>query len=386
MNPKIAYIAGQFPLRSETFVYREVRELRRRGWDVTCVTLRPSTDIPDHAADLTRELLTVYGEHKLGGMSWISVRDAILTGESTAIAERLKLVYQSRAAGALAKRLKALGIQHIHCHFAHAPATIGMYAAMQLGIPFSFTGHANDLFQRRVLLKRKLQRAKFVSCISHEHRKLYNSIHARPDASYPIIRCGVDVDAFSSVSRSTQDSAPTILTVCRLVEKKGVDTLLRAFSQLGTSNAQLLIAGDGPQRGELEKIAADAKSEHVHFLGAVSNDRVRELLQSSHIFALPCRVDRNGDKDGIPVVLMEAMACGLPVIAGDLPAIRELVIDHKTGLLVDGLRVEPTTNALRALLDDVNLQSQLGRQGRARVLEEFSLNENVTRLERAIQN
>ncbi len=385
MPPKIAYIAGQFPLRSETFVYREVRELRRRGWDVTCVSLRASHDLPDHAADLTRDLITVYANNKLGGMGGIAVRDAILPGEPTPIDARLKLVYQSRAASSLATKLRPLGIQHIHCHFAHAPTTIGMYTAIRLGIPFSFTGHANDLFQRRVLLKRKLERAKFVSCISEEHRKLYNGIHARSDVDYPIIRCGVDVSSFNVVAHPP-NPRPLILTVCRLVEKKGVDTLIRAFAALGETNAQLLIAGDGPQKQELEALAQrSGVASQVQFLGSVANERVRELLQASDVFALPCRVDRNGDKDGIPVVLMEAMACGLPVIAGDLPAIRELVLDRKAGLLVDGLSVDPTTQALRALLTDPSFQAELGRQGRSRVLDEFSLDENVTRLERAIQ-
>ncbi len=384
-NNKIAYIAGQFPLRSETFVYREVRELRRRGWDVTCVTLRASNDPPEHSADLSRDLIVVYTPGQLGGLALQSIKDAFMPGESTAIADRLKLIHQSRAASALASRLQTLGIQHIHTHFAHAPTTIGMYAAMKMQIPFSFTGHANDLFQRRVLLKRKLQRAKFVSCISEEHRKLYNSIHRRSDTDYPVIRCGVDVESFTHLTETAKRHPRTILTVCRLVEKKGVDTLIRAFSQLQNADIQLVIAGDGPQRHQLEKIVSETRAtDRVKFLGAVSNDHVRELLQASDIFALPCRVDQNGDKDGIPVVLMEAMACGLPVVTGDLPAIRELVLGQQTGLLVDGQRVEETTAALQNLLNNPALANQLGQAGRSRVMDEFSLTQNVTRLENAI--
>lgn len=385
MKPKLAYIAGQFPLRSETFVYREVRALRQRGWEVTCVSLRPTADAPEASDDLTDDLITVYHpQTRSAGWGTPGIKDAVFAGETTPLRDRLKLIYQARVALGLSTHLRQRGITHIHAHFAHAPATIAMYAARTMNIPFSFTGHANDLFQRRALLKRKLQRAKFVSCISEQHRQLYNSIFPRPDADYPIIRCGVDIASFNLQPR-TPNAISKILTVCRLVEKKGVDTLIRAFAQLDTP-AELLIAGDGPQRAELEAIAAQTpKAGQVHFLGSVSNERVRELLQSCDIFALPCRVDRNGDKDGIPVVLIEAMACGLPVVAGDLPAIRELVVDNQTGLLVDATSIEPTLHALHKLLSNPDLASRLSCHGRDRVASEFALSENVARLEHAFQ-
>lgn len=416
--PTIAYIAGQFPLRSETFVYREVRELRRRGWNVVCVTLHAPTDVPEDADDLVKDRITVYDAllpRLLRGRKWnpwhalfnrsiesVAWGDALVPLEPTSWKSRLKLLPQQSAAAALVPRLRARGVTHIHCHFAHAPTTIGMYAAMEMGIPFSFTGHANDLFQRRALLKRKLRRASFVACISEEHRKLYCSIEPKRDVKYPIIRCGVDTDAFSAemvdpIAKAAAEDAdaflktPTtaplkILIVCRLVEKKGVDTLIRALAPLRQRRDwRLIVAGDGPQRAGLEALAAAGNiAERVTFLGPVANDRVRKLLRETDLFALPCRVDRNGDKDGIPVVLMEAMASGVPVISGDLPAIRELVIDGETGVLVDGAKAEDTTFAIQRLLDDAALRSRLGIRGRARVLDEFSLAKNVDRLEAAL--
>lgn len=382
----IAYIAGQFPLRSETFVYREVRELRKKGWNVVCVSLHPSTDPPDRCDDLTTDLITVYAPAgRIRGLAVAGLADALSPGEPTRLTDRLKLAYQARAAASLARQLARRNIQHIHCHFAHAPTTVGMYAAKYLHVPFSFTGHANDLFQRRILLKRKLQRAKFVSCISNEHRKLYQSIFFRPDQAYPIIRCGVDVESFTTPPTVDSTRRPQILTVCRLVEKKGVDTLIRAFDQLSDFDAQLLIAGDGPQRNELEQLANQCrKKQNIHFLGAVSNEQVRQLLQSSTLFALPCRVDRHGDKDGIPVVLMEAMACGLPVVAGDLPAIRELVLHQQTGLLVDATTPLPAAEAIRSLLTHPDIARSIGQAARNHVIHEFSLQTNIQRLEQAL--
>jgi colanic acid/amylovoran biosynthesis glycosyltransferase len=398
--PTIAYISAQFPLRSETFVYREVRELRRRGWGVVCVTLNPPVDIPEGAEDLIDKRITVYrdkwfldndanieyaGRFKHSLVTQCrAFKDMILPGECTGLSTRAKFGAQWRGGLLLAAELRRRNVSHIHCHFAHAPASVGMYAAMQLNIPFSFTGHANDLFQRRALLKRKLQRAQFVSCISLEHRALYNTIYPRPDNEYPVIRCGVDIKQFTTANR-VKSHAPQVLTVCRLVEKKGVDTLVHAFNQFNHPTAELLIAGDGPQRNALEAMVDSGLRGRVRFLGAISNDRVRELIQSCDVFALPCRVDRNGDKDGIPVVLIEAMACGVPVIAGDLPAIRELVINHHTGLLVNATHAEPTRDALHELFNNTETARALGAAGQTHVADEFSLQNNVDRLEAALR-
>jgi glycosyltransferase involved in cell wall biosynthesis len=398
----IAYVSSQFPLRSETFVYREVRGLRSRGRDVVAVTLYPPTDPPPAADDLVRGRLMVYGFAKVATLHAASReavshplrslrtmltawKDVLLPREPMTVKARLKLPVQATAALGLAHRLRARGVRHVHAHFAHAPATVAMYAARQLGVPFSFTGHANDLFQRRTLLKRKLRRAAFVGCISQWHRGFYRSICRRDDEDYPVIRCGVDVDAFAPADREHDPSKPlAVLTVCRLVEKKGVDTLLRALHAFDPAGERwrLTIAGDGPQRSRLETLASELQvGSAVRFLGAVDNDAVRDLLGGSDVFALPCRVDSAGDKDGIPVVLMEAMACGVPVIAGDLEAIRELIEHEKSGLLVDGSRVEPTRDAIARLADAELLRRALAHAGRVRVREEFSLQTTLDRLD-----
>ena len=398
----IAYIAGQFPLRSETFVYREVRELRRRGWTVVAGALNPSPDANDpNFKDLSDGAFVVYdrgwigrslGElfsHPLSSLSTLctALADALAPGEAMKARDRLKLPAQAFAALGLAKQLRDSGVERIHCHFAHAATTVGMYAAKALGVPFSFTGHANDLFQRRALLARKLKRADFVSCISQWHRELYHSIVPR-DSGYEVVRCGVDISTFEPTSAKRDADDFRVLTVSRLVEKKGTDTLIRALAQYGqqTGNAwQLVVAGDGPEQKNLLRLANDlACSSSVQFLGAVDNARVSELLAEAQVFALPCRRDPNGDADGIPVVLMEAMACGVPVISGDLPAIRELVEHNVNGILVDGHDVAACTDALQTLAADENRRRTFGEAGRNRVVNEFSLAKNVDRLEKLL--
>ena len=169
----------------------------------------------------------------------------------------------------------------------------------------------------------------------------------------------------------------------RLVEKKGFGVLVRAIAALRDQGVELQcrIVGEGPQREELERlIEACDISDRVELLGARSNDEVRELMGRSSLFVLACQPDSSGDRDGIPVVLMEAMASGLCAVAGDLPAIRELVIDGETGVMVAPGDVDELVDVLASLASDTGRAKRLGARGRARVSEEFSREVNVMRL------
>lgn len=389
--PTVAYIAGQFPLRSETFVYREVRELRKRGWTVHTFGLKPVTEeTPAELRDLRESTSIVYDDGSPYGKAlahpFASLRallDAFRTTEPATMKSRLKLIVQSAVAAEFAKQLKSLGVQHVHAHFAHAPTSIAMYAARSAGLPFSFTGHANDLFQRRQLLRKKLARARFVSCISRWHRDLYQKLTPREEENYPIIRCGIDTEIFAPVQKRPTD-VPQLLTVCRLVEKKGVDALIRAMARLRQNQlvTQLKIVGDGPLRPKLESMTREfALTEHVQFVGAQDSEFVRKAMTEADMLVLPCRVDSSGDRDGIPVVLMEAMACGLPVVSGDLPAIRELVVDRKTGLRVDANNIDDIATAIATLCRDQQMSKSLGYAARELVMCEFSLSKAVSMLE-----
>ena len=399
-------MSAVFPLRSETFVYREVRALRAAGWDVRTFSLNepPERGVAEFA-DLETGTLCVYGPGagatlwaalaemvthpvRAAGTLVTAVGDAINPGEPLSARGRLKLVGQAVAALGVARRLRAGGVRHLHCHFAHAPASVGMYAARQAGVPFSFTGHANDLFQRRALLRRKLERAAFVACISEWHRAFYRDACPEGMSRYHVVRCGVDVAAWTPKADAGREIPPNdplrVLTVCRLVEKKGIDTLVRALAAFGKSTGRawrLTVGGDGPERARLEALAGELGcAASVEWLGAVGNDAVRQLLGRADLFALPCREDRNGDRDGIPVALIEAMACGVPVVSGDLPAIRELIRPDDTGVLVDPSSPEPLAAEVGRLADDPARRARLARAARAWVEAEFSLAANVDRL------
>jgi colanic acid/amylovoran biosynthesis glycosyltransferase len=402
--PPIAYLAAKFPYPSETFVYREVRELRRRGWKITTVSLNDPPPPRTGYEDLYESTIVLYGPglgstlsnaaaetllHPLHSLKTLlmSICDAISPGEPAGFTTRIKFPIQAIAALGLARRLRKSGVKWIHCHFAHAPATVGMYAARQLAIPFSFTGHANDLFQRRAILLRKLQRCAFVSCISRWHEELYKSIDPAVAPKCELVRCGVETGDWKPRENSTQAEQLRIVTVCRLIEKKGIDTLIKAFGELNHRKvpATLKIAGTGEYEARLRSMAA-VTSEPVQWLGEVDNTKIPAVLAESDVLALPCRTDAKGDRDGIPVVLIEAMACGIPVVSGDLPAIRELIDDGTTGLLVPGDDVPALADALARLAGDAPLRRALARAGREKIVTEFSLAANVDRLENRLEN
>ena len=268
---------------------------------------------------------------------------------------------------------------------AHAPTTLAMYTAHQLCIPFSFTGHAADLFRDRVLLRRKLQSASFVACISYWHRTFYNTLVQRPDTEYPVVRCGVDPALFVA-DHSCSNQPLRLLAVGRLIPKKGFDILLRALKDLaekGNPPVACEIIGDGPEMKPLQALCSQLDlTAQVSFAGALQNDAIRERLKAADLFALPCRIDTAGDRDGIPVALMEAMCAETAVISGDLPAIRELLSDQETGLLVEPENVKALSQALSTLLHSENTRQTLAANARRFVSREFSSRHNAEILKR----
>lgn len=402
MAERVLYMSGSLPVRSETFVYREILALRALGLEVWTA----SVHAPSHGLDgggaldqMASETIEIYSKGKaallrdaffeicahpfraIGTMMRCKL-DAFFSSE-VPWSRKMKVVWQGVASLSLAHRVRSLGITHIHAHMAHVPTTIAMYTARQLGIPFSFTGHANDIFPQRTLLREKLGRARFVNCISCWHRAFYQSLVDRPDDDYPIVRCGVDTMTYQ-LTPAPGKQRLEVLSVGRLVEKKGMDVLIHSIGEIaraGGPSIRLRIAGDGPQMEELrELVAALPPLAEVELLGDTDNDQVMELMSDADVFALPCRVTKSGDRDGIPVVLMEAMARGRCVISGDLETIRELIEHDRSGLMIPPGDQNALTQALIRLAHNRDLVDELGRAARERIVEEFDLSLNAARI------
>jgi len=396
---KVLYLSSVLPKRSETFVYKEVLGLRALGLDVGVASLYPpEKNLGEPALDamaadavtvyegghvrLVRDALAYFFRHPLRAAAAMALAkwDA-LTADDIRLRDRPKIIFQGLAGLALARRVEGGGHARLHVHMAHAAATVGMYAARALGIPFSFTGHAADLFRERCLLKQKLRRAAFVACISEWHREWYRTIFDRPHSDYPVIRCGVDVPDAPFAARS--EPPLRLLGLGRLVPKKGFDVLIGACRILADEGIALecVIAGDGPEMENLKSLAAGLPPAcAVTFPGAVANRDVPALLASTDVFVLPCQICNDGDRDGIPVVLMEAMAHGVCSVSGDLPTIRELIADGTTGCLVPPGDSHTLADRLRMLALDPARRQNLADAGRTRVQEEFSSEKNLARI------
>ncbi|MBO9714535.1 glycosyltransferase family 4 protein [Sphingomonas sp.] len=382
----ILYIASRLPALSETFVFRELLGLRERGLTVHAASVRASDPFPwdERLEALRHEATVVYDPATTRtlplalfwrpGLTLAALADAA-TSDHPSMGSRAKHALQALMGIGAAWRLRKKNIRQVHAHMAHVPATVGLYIARALGAKFSFTGHAADLFADRAGLAFKLRRASFVSCISHWHQSFYGDVAGVAAERLPVIRCSV------ALPETIRPEAREVVVVARLVPKKGIDLLIRAFAQAELSGWRLVIAGDGPERAGLEALALELGiAERTEFRGAQPHAKCLEAIAAGGIFVLPCRTATNGDKDGIPVVLMEAMAAGRSVISGDLPAIRELIEDQVSGLLVPPDDVPALGRAIRRLAGDAPLRQSLAAAARARIEEEFCDAVNLDRL------
>lgn len=374
------------PALSETFVSRELLGLRARGRTVITASLhRPHPVTNDAALEaLAKETLVLYDVktalavpvalllHPM--LCCMAAWDAMMA-DYPSIWRRMKHLLQAIMGIAAGWRLRGRNIGAVHCHMAHAPATVALYVARTLGAKFSFTGHAADLFVDRGALAFKLRNAAFVACISHWHRDFYRQIAPVTAKCLPIVRCSV------ALPEPSDPGEREIVTVARLVAKKGVDILIEAFAMAAPPDWALRILGDGPERAALERlVAAKGLSNRVVFEKAQPHARCLDAIAAGTIFVLACRTATNGDRDGIPVVLIEAMAAGRPVVAGDLVTIRELVDDGRTGLLSPPNDTNALAEQIARLIDDPALRKSLGAAGRAFVAAEFSDDVNLDRL------
>jgi len=280
-----------------------------------------------------------------------------------------------------ARAIRREGVKHVHSQWAHSCCTIGMYGAWLLGVPFSFTGHAVDLFRDRAALKDKIRRADFIICISTFHRDFFKQNGAR-DEQLHIAYCGIDPSLFSPKVKHWEPGRPfQILSSGRLVEKKGFEYLIDACKLLADRGEQFqcVIAGSGPLEHDLRgRINTLGLADHVKMTGQpLKQEKIPEFMHSGDIYCLPCVWAKDNDVDGLPQMLMEAMACGLPVISTRLVGIPDLVIDGKTGLLVEPRNAEQLAEAIVSLKSDSEQAARLAEAGREWVVEKFDISKSL---------
>jgi glycosyltransferase involved in cell wall biosynthesis len=291
----------------------------------------------------------------------------------------------------LAQLVSKLGSQHIHAHFASEPAAVAELVNQLTGISFSISAHAKDIYlSPDAVLQRKIANARFVVTCTE-----YNCRHLKQlnQSSTPVVRVyhGFDPRRFDQIV-AKQEPVTTdqqlILSVGRLREKKGFVDLIHACSLLKQAGYQFQceIVGYGPQQAELEAlIRLLGLQKTVRLRGQLVHTELIALYQQTDIFALPCQIGEDGDRDGIPNVLMEAMAMKIPVISTAISGIPELVEHQTSGLLVEPNNPDKLSKALSSLLDNPLLRDQLGSAGRQRVLNRFAVEPNIEILKKLFE-
>ncbi len=397
-NPlRVGYVLKMYPRFSETFILNELLELERQGLDLSIFSLKKPDDGCFHPAvgrvRARAQYLPEVTAGNLGELLRAQIHIARTSHENWAktllsVAQRgwsasWKYLLQ---AGWLAEKAPAMGIGHLHAHFASAAARVAQLTSRLSGLSFSFTAHAKDIYQRevdRALLSQKIAEATFVVTVSDFNRVfLEQQIDTEYRARIRRLYNGIDLGQFSPPA-SGERRDDLILGVGRLVEKKGFTYLIEAcrlLAQQGRS-FECQIAGKGPQEKDLRaQIHAAGLQKCVHLVGPLPQDAIVARYRQATLCALPCIVAGDGNRDALPTVLLEALACRLPVVSTTVTGIPEIVVDGETGLLVPPGDAAVLAAAIGRLLDDPVLRARLGHHGRERAEREFDIHVNAARL------
>lgn len=391
---RLAYVVKMFPRFSETFVLNELLELERLGFEITVYSLKHPTPGPRHPQfDRLRARVVVLPERPIEWLTRGPVHVARALVEHPGIVLRRLLYVATRGTHQAWKRffqaavmrsdLRLRPVRRIHAHFASAPSRVAWFAAGMSRVPFSFTAHAKDIYQNGTdldLLRDKIAAASFVVTVSDFNREYLNQL-ATNGARVRRLYNGVDLEHFAPATPG--GGPPAVLAIGRLVEKKGFDVLLRAWPEVRRSHpaARLTLVGGGPEEVPLRALAATLGIEAtIDWAGARTQEEVRGLMTRTTVFCLPCRLAADGNRDGLPTVLLEAMAAGLPCVSTRLTGIPEIIRDGEDGRLVAPDDPAALAGALSELLADPVACAAMGRRARARAEERFDLRRNVRQL------
>ncbi|HJT62122.1 MAG TPA: glycosyltransferase family 4 protein [Burkholderiales bacterium] len=392
---RVAFVLKGYPRLSETFIAQELAALERRGLEILIVSLRRPTDARRHAVhDEIRAALLYLPEYLflepfrvLRG--WLRSRRLPGYKRSRAVWFRDLLrdptpnrIRRFGQALVLAAELPA-DVTRLHAHFLHTPASVARYAALLRGLPWSGSAHAKDIWTTPEWEKReKLASCEWLVTCTAANREHLAAL--APPGRVELVYHGVDLTRFARQPSSRDGEPVVILSVARLIEKKGVDVLLEALARISPQlQWKFVQVGDGPLKERLVQHARQLNiQQRVHWRGALTQDQLLIEYRSADVFALASRIASDGDRDGLPNVLMEAQSQGLACVATRVSAIPELVRDGQSGLLVEENDPDALARALEALIGNPARRRALGGAGQARVVETFALDANLEPLAR----
>lgn len=396
---KIGYIMSRFPKLTETFIVNEVSALLDKGIEANLYPINKEsyTSIQPRAkALLPRVFFTplfssgiFFANLKFAlrhPVKYFSVWLKVLFSNISSLNFLLGAVAYYPKAVYLSQLCVEHKITHLHAHFANHPTMIAYVINKLVGIPYSFTAHGSDLHKRQSMLAEKCRCAEFVVMISQYNIDFVGrKVGVSATKNMQLVRCGIDASQFVYHDKDGISQPVNILCVAALREVKGHKYLIEAASILKQRNVffKMNFVGEGPKRDILEEmIAANGLEKEVLLCGGKTQDEVADLMRQADIFTLASYKTRSGNREGIPVVLMEAMATGTPVVASDVSGIPELVINEQTGLLAEPQNARDFADKLSLLIENSQLAHELTQKARQHVQQEFDLQGNVEKLVR----
>ena len=386
---RFAYLFERFPSFGQTFCYREVAELDRQDIVPPIFSIRNPKDEPPQDWDphIVERVYYLPGEKELlEGVRRAAKQGNLGRNILSALNEwgrrtDFLRLYQAIYVGL---RLRKMGIDHVHAHFAGMAARTAFWINKFFSITFSFTAHANDIFSPRqyeIGLDKLVDTAcAIITETDYAARFLRERFSHRADRIHRIYN-GLDLVEFGRANFSS--TPPLIIAVGRLIPKKGFSDLIRACALLAERGKSFRceIIGEGPLNNELRSQIDELHLQDcVVLTGAKPQTQLRRRLTAANVFVLPSVIDPDGGMDNLPTVIMEAMASGLPVVSTNISGIPEMVIENKTGFAVEPGEVVALANAIERVISDWSLAARLGHSGYERAETLFSIEKNVREL------
>lgn len=398
---RVGYVLKRFPRLSETFILNEVLELERQGVHVEIFSLLRPPEEQRHAllSQIKANVTYLPGASLAEGWTvregldkprraamdaLVSSGDPLFSGKMPT--EICKLHLKGATVAMLARER---GLEHLHAHFGSDATTVALLAGRLVAIPFSFTAHARDIYHTYVdpasddaMRRVKIAEASFVATVSEFNRKHLAALMGLGEADHVHrLYNGIDLTRFRPSFAGREPGL--ILAVGRFVEKKGFRDLIDACAALGYSGRKFrcILVGDGPDRPMLQGRAEELGLENkIEFAGAMPQEDLLALMAQASVMALPCVVGESGDRDGLPTVLLEALAAGMPAVTTTVSGGPEIVEDGKNGYLIPPGKSAALADALGRILDDPSHAKSMGEAGRHKAETLFDLRQNVTTL------
>jgi glycosyltransferase involved in cell wall biosynthesis len=384
MGRPIGFVLRRFPVLSETFIVEEILALEEQGLNVRIFALAPCRDERFHPSLARLRAPVQYVPGPLELRSLLAANSRVARRHPghylRALSSALLRVHRGHLwrliqAGYVAELALAAHVRHLHAHFATHPSTVAQLAAQITGVPSSFTAHAYDLYRQtdRSGLRDLLRRASFAVTVTEPNLAFLRALEPATAGRIHHVYNGIDLERFRPPD--VRPPPPFIvLAVARLVEKKGLPVLVDACRLLRERGVEFRcrIVGKGRDRARLiERIRQGNLEEHVTLLGALGQEAVIGEYRAAHVFALPCRVGQDGNVDGLPVSIVEALACGLPVVSTPVNGVPEAVEHERNGLLVPLDDAPALADALERLARDPDLYARLANAARSTVVDRF---------------